>query len=226
MWIKYARYREDPFSDTRSRYFTGNQRAPAASAVGHFLYQPGGNQVNPRLTLVHAGWTCPEGKKGGEGAKEGVRRIPVRHATRTAESSDKKVARLCFSFNISSFLSLCLAPFTHTCAQARVCGRLLNITFFAGHREGGSLPRARAHAVSGGRLFLGPSWPSSGPWHDRLSIIRYELSTSASIRADIGSSDAITLSKLYLARRGRKLVMRSCSPRKKYCRMEPSARDV
>lgn len=32
----------------------------AALAVGHFLHQPGGNQVNPRLTLVRTGWAYPE----------------------------------------------------------------------------------------------------------------------------------------------------------------------
>lgn len=60
-----------------------------------------------------------------------------------------------------------------------------------------------------GRLFLGPLTKSWGPRNDRLSIARYELSTYASIRAAVGSSDVITtLSKLYLIRRGRKPVIK------------------
>lgn len=41
-----------------------NRRVPAASTAGHFLYQPAGNQVNPRLTLVRAGWACSEQREG------------------------------------------------------------------------------------------------------------------------------------------------------------------
>jgi len=90
------------------------KQAPAAWSLP--ASSPGGNQVNPRLTLVHAGWARVRRGKG-----EGERRIPVRHATRTAESSDKKAGG-----------SSHVQAHTDTCA-ARACeqvGRLLNITSF------------------------------------------------------------------------------------------------
>lgn len=34
---------------------------------------PGGNQVNPRLTLVHAGWACSQREKKGESARKSER---------------------------------------------------------------------------------------------------------------------------------------------------------
>lgn len=105
--------------DTWCPYFTENRRAPAV-ALSRSLptSEPGCNQVNPRLTLVHQcrlGLSKDKGRKG----RERERRIPVRHATRTAEreQSDKKVAR-------------------HTYGRAceRV-GRLLNITSSEGEEE-------------------------------------------------------------------------------------------
>jgi len=148
------------------------KQAPAAWSLP--ASSPGGNQVNPRLTLVHAGWARVRRGKG-----EGERRIPVRHATRTAESSDKKAGG-----------SSHVQAHTDTCA-ARACeqvGRLLNITSFGEitererERERQEELSVKSLFVRHGQFFLpGPSAGSWAPGNDRLSIVCYGLSAPASI---------------------------------------------
>lgn len=63
--VKNVPPRNNSFNDTWCPYFTENRRAPAASTAAPVTScdQPGGNQVNPRLTLVRAGWTYFEDRE-------------------------------------------------------------------------------------------------------------------------------------------------------------------